>query len=114
MIVNAPKGTIDIYGDYYKKYSFHRDRNGDDYDYGRAPDLLVIHLGANDSTNKQTTKEGFTNKAKELGIEPNYLEACKDGVSGRKTLARRAMAKVSLRNIRNDIDSQGLKWYNTR
>ena len=56
------------YGDYYKKYSFHRDRNGDDYDYGRAPDLLVIHLGANDSTNKQTTKEGFTNKAKELII----------------------------------------------
>ena len=55
-----------IYGDYYKRYSYHRNREGDDYTFDRAPDLLVIHLGANDSTNKQTKHEDFINKAKEL------------------------------------------------
>ena len=56
-----------IYGEYYKKYSYHRNKTGDDYTFdGRAPDLLVIHLGANDSTNKQTTREAFVSKGKEL------------------------------------------------
>lgn len=52
------------FGDYYKKYA--QNRNSDPYTYGRAPDVLVIHLGANDSTNKATTKEGFVKKGKEL------------------------------------------------
>ena len=55
-----------IYGDYYKRYSYHRNREGDDYEFDHAPDLLVIHLGANDSTNKQTKREDFVKKAKEL------------------------------------------------
>lgn len=55
-----------IYGDYYKRYSYHRNREGDDYKFDHAPDLLVIHLGANDSTNKQTKREDFVKKAKEL------------------------------------------------
>ena len=55
-----------IYGDYYKRYSYHRNREGDDYKFDNAPDLLVIHLGANDSTNKQTKREDFIRKGKEL------------------------------------------------
>ena len=52
------------FGNYYKKYA--QNRNSDAYTYGRAPDVLVIHLGANDSTNKETTKAGFVKKGKEL------------------------------------------------
>ena len=55
-----------IYGDYYKRYSYHRNREGDDYTFDNPPDLLVIHLGANDSTNKQTKREDFVRKGKEL------------------------------------------------
>ena len=55
-----------IYGDYYKRYSYHRNREGDDYTFDNAPDLVVIHLGANDSTNKQTKREDFVRKGKEF------------------------------------------------
>ena len=48
------------YTDYYNKFSFHR--SDEKNKFGRAPDLLIIHLGANDSTNKDTSKEAFIEK----------------------------------------------------
>ena len=51
--------------DYYKAASFHRD-TVKQYEFGRAPDLLVIHLGANDSTNDKTQRESFVKKGIDL------------------------------------------------
>ena len=53
------------FGDYYKKQAMHRS-NDELYTYKRAPDVLVIHLGANDSTNSRTTRAGFVAKGKAL------------------------------------------------
>lgn len=53
------------FGTYYQKHAYNRN-SSDAYKYDRAPDVLVIHLGANDSTNKATTKDGFVKKGKEL------------------------------------------------
>ena len=53
------------FGDYYSKYAYNRNKTIE-YKYDRAPDVLVIHLGANDSTNSKTTKAGFIQKGKDL------------------------------------------------
>lgn len=49
------------YTDYYKSFLFHRNTD-EQYSFGRAPDLLVLHLGANDSTNPMTTQSSFVQK----------------------------------------------------
>lgn len=53
------------FGDYYKKQAMHRS-NDELYEYKNVPDVLVIHLGANDSTNSKTTRSGFVAKGKAL------------------------------------------------
>ena len=53
------------FGAYYQKHAYNRN-SSDTYKYGRAPDVLVIHLGANDTTNKATTRAGFVQKGKDL------------------------------------------------
>lgn len=57
--------THALFTDYYKAASFHRDATKR-YEFGRAPDLLVLHLGANDSTNGETTRESFVRKGIDL------------------------------------------------
>lgn len=56
--------THEPFTNYYTDYSFHR--SDDEYTFGRAPDLLIIHLGANDSTNDKTSKDAFIEKGKAL------------------------------------------------
>ena len=57
--------------DYYKKYS--KGRNSEDFDIANArkPDLIVIHLGANDYNVGGSNKSNFVSKGKEL---INYLQ----------------------------------------
>ena len=52
--------------DYYKKFS--KDRNGDAFDTSKArkPDLIVLHLGANDYNVGGSNKSNFVTKGKEL------------------------------------------------
>lgn len=52
--------------DYYKKFS--KDRNGDAFDpkKNRKPDLIVLHLGANDYNVGGSNKSNFVSKGKEL------------------------------------------------
>ncbi|MBE6534368.1 MAG: hypothetical protein E7678_05310 [Ruminococcaceae bacterium] len=65
--IGINKGCVSaVFGEYYKRYSYHRNRDGDYYAFDHAPDLIVIHLGANDSTNKETKREDFVQKAKEF------------------------------------------------
>lgn len=52
--------------DYYKKHS--KDRNSEDFDIknARKPDLIVLHLGANDYNVGGSNKTNFVSKGKEL------------------------------------------------
>ena len=52
--------------DYYKKFS--KDRNTEDFDIknARKPDLIVLHLGANDYNVGGSNKSNFVTKGKEL------------------------------------------------
>ena len=50
---------------YFSKYSYKRGDTSFDFKGARVPDVVVIHLGANDDT-KGTTKANFIKKGKEL------------------------------------------------
>ena len=50
---------------YFSKYSYKRGDASFDFKGARVPDVVVIHLGANDDT-KGTTKANFIKKGKEL------------------------------------------------
>ena len=50
---------------YFSKYSYKRGDASFDFKGARVPDVVVIHLGANDDT-KGTTKSNFIKKGKEL------------------------------------------------
>ena len=57
--------------DYYKKFSKERSSEAFDIANARKPDLIVIHLGANDYNVGGTNKSNFVSKGKEL---INYLQ----------------------------------------
>lgn len=50
---------------YFSKYSYRRGDEAFSFEGARVPDLVVIHLGANDIT-KGSTRENFVKKGKEL------------------------------------------------
>ena len=56
--IGVDKGWTDFSeSDFYPKTSFYRDRNGADYKFERAPDLVVINLGTNDHGRGSTEDE---------------------------------------------------------
>ena len=64
--IGIDKGWTDFSeSDFYPKASFYRDRNGADYSFLRAPDVVVINLGTNDQS-RGSTEEEFKAGVREL------------------------------------------------
>ncbi|MBE6593900.1 MAG: hypothetical protein E7642_07940 [Ruminococcaceae bacterium] len=64
--IGIDKGWTDFSeSDFYPKASFYRDRTGADYNFFRAPDLVIINLGTNDQS-RGSTEEDFKAGVREL------------------------------------------------
>ena len=64
--IGIDKGWTDFSeSDFYPKASFYRDKTGENYNFFRVPDLVIINLGTNDQS-RGSTEEDFKAGVREL------------------------------------------------